>query len=186
MNPSTEEILAAIESLGTDKVIVLPNNKNIIMAAETACEMASKEARVVRTRTVPQGVNALLSLDPDGELDDVVAAMTGASETVATGEITTATRNVTLGGVQVQDGHILGLSNGEVCSAGPDLEAVVRETLENMNIDSRELLTFYYGAEIKLGAAKAMAAKAQEWHPEVEVEVVDGGQPHYFYIISAE
>jgi uncharacterized protein len=186
MNPSTEEILAAIESLGTDKVIVLPNNKNIIMAAETACEMASKEARVVRTRNVPQGVNALLSLDPDGELDEVVAAMTGASETVATGEITTATRNVTLGSVQVQDGHILGLSNGEVCSAGPDLEAVVRETLEKMDIDSRELLTFYYGAEIKLGAAKAMAAKAQEWHPEVEVEVVDGGQPHYFYIISAE
>jgi uncharacterized protein len=140
----------------------------------------------VRTRTVPQGVNALLALDPDGELDEVIEAMTEASGMVVTGEITTATRNVTLNGVAVQDGHMLGLSDGEVCSAGPDLEAVVRETLAKMGIDSRELLTFYYGAEVKARAAEAMAAKAQEWHPDVEVEVVDGGQPHYFYIISAE
>jgi DAK2 domain fusion protein YloV len=186
MNPSTEEILAAIQSLGTDKVIVLPNNKNIIMAAKSACEMSSKQCRVIRTRNVPQGVNALLSLDPDGNLDEVASAMDAASETVATGEITTATRDVTLGGVRVKEGHILGLRNGEICSAGPDMEVVIRETLDKMDVASRELLTFYYGAEVRSQEAQEMAAKAQEWYPEVEIEVVDGGQPHYFYIISAE
>jgi DAK2 domain fusion protein YloV len=186
MNPSTEEILAAVESVGTDKVVVLPNNKNIIMAAESACEMTSKQCRVIRTRNVPQGVNALLSLDPDGELDQVADAMAVASETVATGEITTATRDVMMSGVQVKDGHILGLSNGEICSAGPDMEMVIRETLDKMDVGNRELLTFYYGAEVSPQEAQEMAAKAQEWYPEVEIEVVDGGQPHYFYIISAE
>jgi DAK2 domain fusion protein YloV len=186
MNPSTEEILAAIESLDTDKIVVLPNNKNIIMAAESACEMTSKQCRVIRTRNVPQGVNALLSLDPDGDLNQVVDAMAAASETVATGEITTATRDVTLSGVQVKDGNILGLSNGEICSAGPDMERVVRETLDKMEIGSRELLTFYYGAEVNPRDAQEMAAKAQDWYPDVEIEVVDGGQPYYFYIISAE
>jgi DAK2 domain fusion protein YloV len=186
MNPSTEEILAAIESLGTDKVVVLPNNKNIIMAAESACEMTAKQCRVIPTRNVPQGVNALLSLDPDGELDQVVDAMADASDTVATGEITTATRDVTLSGVQVKDGHILGLSDGEICSAGPDIEVVVKQTLDKMDVGSRELLTLYYGAEVTSQGAQGMAAKAQQWYPEVEIEVVDGGQPHYFYIISAE
>jgi dihydroxyacetone kinase-like predicted kinase len=78
------------------------------------------------------------------------------------------------------------LSNGEVCSAGPDLETVIRETLEKMDVDSRELLTLYFGADIRAEQARGMASKAQEWYPDVEVEVVDGGQPHYFYIISAE
>jgi dihydroxyacetone kinase-like predicted kinase len=156
------------------------------MAAESACEMTSKQCRVIRTRNVPQGVNALLSLDPDGELDQVADAMAVASETVATGEITTATRDVMMSGVQVKDGHILGLSNGEICSAGPDMEMVIRETLDKMDVGNRELLTFYYGAEVSPQEAQEMAAKAQEWYPEVEIEVVDGGQPHYFYIISAE
>jgi DAK2 domain fusion protein YloV len=186
MNPSTEEILRAIEEVGTDRIIVLPNNKNIIMAAKNACELSSKQARVVPTRTVPQGVNALLMLDPDGELDDIVAGMETAAAEVATGEITTATRDVELDGVQVQVGQVLGLANGKVCCADPDICAVVRTTLTLMDIEDRELLTLYFGSDTSAQDAEEMASHIQGWHPHLEVEVVDGGQPHYFYIISAE
>ncbi len=186
MNPSTEEIFRAIEEVGTDRIIVLPNNKNIIMAAKNACELSSKEARVVPTRTVPQGVSAALMLDPDGELDDIVAEMETAAAEVATGEITTATRDVELDGVQVQLGHVLGLANGKVCCADPDICEVVKMTLERMEIEDRELLTLYYGAGMSAQDADGMANRIQGWHAHLEVEVVDGGQPHYFYIISAE
>jgi DAK2 domain fusion protein YloV len=186
MNPSTEEILKAIEEVGTDKVIVLPNNKNIIMAAKNACELSSKHARVVPTRTIPQGVNALLMLDPDGELDDIIVGMETAAAEVATGEITTATRDVELDGVQVQVGHVLGLANGKVCCADADMSTVVKETLAVMEVEDRELLTLYYGADTSAQDAEEMAGRIQGWHPHLEVEIVDGGQPHYFYIISAE
>ena len=186
MNPSTEEILAAIEEIGTDKFVVLPNNKNIIMAARNACELSSKQAMVVPTRTIPQGVSALLMLDPDGELPDVVQSMEMAVGEVATGEITTATRDVELDGVQVQVGHVLGIANGQVCHADEDIDTVLWETLSRMEIEERELLTLYFGADTHARDAEEMAERVLGWYPHVEVEVVDGGQPHYFYIISAE
>jgi DAK2 domain fusion protein YloV len=186
MNPSTEEILAAIEDIETDKIIVLPNNKNIIMAARNACDMSDKQAQVVPTRTIPQGVSALLMVDPDGDLAAVVEGMEAAAAEVATGEITTATRDVELDGVAVEVGHILGVANGKVCHADPDIDLVVQGTLDRMELEERELLTLYYGAGTTAREAEEMAAKVESWHPHVEVEVVDGGQPHYFYIISAE
>ncbi len=186
MNPSTEEILEAIEQVATDRAVVLPNNKNIIMAAMNACELCGKQARVVPTRTVPQGVSALLMLDPDGELEAVVAGMEAAAAEVATGEVTTATRDVELDGVRVQVGHILGLANGKVCCADEDMTVVVRQTLSGLEMHDRELLTLYYGEDTSAQNAQEMAEHIQQWHPHLEVEVVDGGQPHYFYIISAE
>jgi len=186
MNPSTEEILAAIDGVGTDKIIVLPNNKNIIMAARNACELSDKEARVIPTRTIPQGVSALLMLDPDGELDDVIEGMEEAIAEVSTGEITTATRDVELDGIQVQDGQILGLADGKICCADLDIDTVFQETLSKMGIKECELLTVYFGEGTTAQEAETMAEKAIGWYPHVEVEVVDGGQPHYFYIISAE
>jgi DAK2 domain fusion protein YloV len=186
MNPSTEEIYEAIEEIGTDKIVVLPNNKNIIMAARNACDLSQKQAVVVPTRTIPQGVSALLMLDPDGELSGVVDSMEMAAGEVATGEITTATRDVELDGVQVQLGHVLGIADGHVCCADADIERVLQQTLARMEIEDRELLTLYYGADTQAPDAEKMAEKVMEWHPHVEVEIVDGGQPHYFYIISAE
>ncbi len=186
MNPSTEEIVAAMEEIGTDKIIVLPNNKNIIMAAKTACELSGKQARTVPTRTVPQGVSAALALMPDGDLDAVAEAMAEAATEVATGEITTATRDVELNGVKVQNGHYLGLADGQICFAGPDVAEVIRETLDRMEVEDRELLTLYYGTDVTSQDANQTAALAQEWYPHLEVEVVHGGQPHYYYIMSAE
>lgn len=186
MNPSTEEIVAALEKVGTSRVVVLPNNKNIIMAAKTACELCDKEARTVPTRTIPQGVSAVLALDPDGNLDAVVDAMSDAAAEVATGEITTATRDVEIDGIQVQCGHYLGLADGQICCAGPEEAEVVRETLEQMAVQERELLTLYYGAETSAQDAQRVAALTERWYPHLEVEVVYGGQPHYFFIMSAE
>jgi len=114
MNPSTEEIVAAIEAVETDKIVVLPNNKNIVMAARTACKVSSKQARVVPTLNVPQGVSALLALEPDGDLDAVAEAMEAAAGEVSAGEITTATREVELKGVEVRKGDILGLADGDL------------------------------------------------------------------------
>jgi hypothetical protein len=186
MNPSTEEIVAALEKVGTSRVVVLPNNKNIIMAAKTACELCDKEARAVPTRTIPQGVSAVLALDPDGDLDAVVDAMSDAAAEVAPGEITTATRDVEVDGIQVQRGHYLGLADGQICCAGPEEAEVVRETLEQMAVQECELLTLYYGAETSAQDAERVAALTERWHPHLEVEVVYGGQPHYFFIMSAE
>jgi dihydroxyacetone kinase-like predicted kinase len=186
MNPSTEEIYQAIETIETDKIIVLPNNKNIIMAARNACKLSSKQAQVVPTRTIPQGVSALLMLDPDGELDSVIAGMETAASEVATGEITTATRDVELDGVQVEAGHILGIANGKICYAGLDISTVIRATLDKMEIEDRELLTLYCGEDTTSQEAEEVAEKVQQWHPDLEIEIVDGGQPHYFYIMSAE
>jgi len=186
MNPSTEEIIAAMETVDTDKIIVLPNNKNIIMAAKTACELGGKQARVAPTRTIPQGVSALLALDPDGELDVVVEEMNKAAAEVVTGEITIATRDVELNGVRVQNGHLLGLADGHICCAGPDVNAIVKETLEEMAVQERELLTLYYGADTIAQEAEGMAGMIQQWYPHLETEVIYGGQPHYFYIMSAE
>ena len=186
MNPSTEEIVAAIESVGTDKIIVLPNNKNIIMAARSACELCGKKALTVPTRTIPQGVSALLALDPDGDLDEVVAAMTAAAAEVLSGEITLATRDVELDGVRIESGNVLGLADGRVCSAGADIQEVIRETLEKMGIEDRELLTLYFGSDTAQADADAIAGLIQDWYPDLEVELVYGGQPHYYYIISVE
>jgi DAK2 domain fusion protein YloV len=186
MNPSTEEIVAAIEALETDKVVVLPNNKNIVMAARTACEMCSKQARVVPTLNVPQGVSALLVLEPDGDLDAVSEAMEAAAGEVSAGEITTATRQVELKGVKVRKGDILGLADGKIWCSGPEVAPVVKETLEGMGARDRELLTLYYGVDTTAQEAGDMADRIQEWYPHVEIEVIYGGQPHYFYIMSAE
>jgi hypothetical protein len=156
------------------------------MAARNACELSEKEARVVPTRTIPQGVSALLVLDPDGELDSMVEGMEAAAGEVVTGEITTATRDVELEGVQVQVGHILGLADGKICHAGPDIDTVVKATLEKMAVQERELLTLYFGADTTAQSAEEMAEVIQQWHPHLEVEVVNGGQPHYYFIMSAE
>ncbi|MBN1314672.1 MAG: DAK2 domain-containing protein [Anaerolineales bacterium] len=186
MNPSTEQIVEAIKSLKTDHVIVLPNNKNIIMAAKSACEICGKNAFTVPTRTIPEGVSALLVLDPDKKIEQVVEEMEEAAREVMSGEITIATRDVEMNGIKVENGHYLGIADKNISSAGPDLVTVVNETLEKMQVGDRELLTIYYGADVSQKNANAMAETIQDWYPDLDVEVVYGGQPYYYYIISAE
>ncbi|MBN1427207.1 MAG: DAK2 domain-containing protein [Anaerolineae bacterium] len=187
MNPSTEEITEAINSLPTDKIIILPNNKNIMLAAQQATQLVNnKQVHVVPTTTIPQGVAALLVLDPQGNIEEVVAAMKSASTTVETGEVTTATRNVTLDGVKVKKGQIIGLHNDVLRVAGNTITEVVGDLLEEMGAGDLELITLYYGSDVTLRDAQALADHLARQYPDHDVEVREGGQPHYFYIISAE
>ncbi|WP_420640627.1 DAK2 domain-containing protein [Candidatus Leptofilum sp.] len=185
-NPSIEELFQAIQDVPTDKVIILPNNKNIILAAEAARDLSPKNVMVVPTKTAPQGLSAMLGLNPDGELEAVTTAMTEASEEVATGEITRATRTVTLDGVEVNEGEFIGLVDGRLCTSGPELAGVLTAVLTAMEMEDRELLSLYYGQDISEAEASELAEQIEAQYEDVEIELLPGGQPYYFYILGAE
>ncbi len=187
MNPSTKDFLEAIEALPTDQVVVLPNNKNIFMSAEQAAQQANgKQVRVVATRTIPQGIAALLALTPHGEFDATVSSMEDAFSLVETGEITTATRTARIDGVDVKEGQVIGLHNDKLTVAGDDVPSVMFELLDGMGADDLELITLYYGADVQAEDAEALSEQVQAAYPDHEIELRVGGQAHYYYIISAE
>lgn len=190
MNPSTEEFVQAVDSLPTDKFIILPNNKNVILAAEQAAQLASERGDrrvvVIPTRTVPQGITAMLNFVHDGELDSVAGAMQHARDSVITGEVTTATRSVELDGVSVQSGQVIGLVDGKLTVSGDSLPDVVLRVLEQMTEQEREVVTLYYGDHITKDEATQLADSLRERFSDLEFDVIYGGQPHYHYILSAE
>jgi len=186
MNPSTQDLLEAIERLPAEQVILLPNNSNVILAAEQARALSEKPAAVIPSRSLPEGIAALLAINYQADFEDNVAAMTSAMEDVETGEVTTATRSATINGVEVADGQIIGLHNGELKVTGHTVEEVVQALLQKMDSDQREIITLYYGELVGEDEAEALAALLQQNWPDQEIEVVAGGQPHYHYILSAE
>lgn len=187
MNPSTEDFVQAVNALPTDKIVLLPNNKNILMSAKAAAEMADgKDVRVIPTTTIPQGISALLALEPEGEMDGIVDAMQSASRMVETGEVTTATRTVTLNGVRVKEGQIIGLHNDVLRVAGNDVNTVVVNLLEEMGVRDLELISVYYGTDVKTGEAQTLVEHLSDLYPNHEIELQRGGQAHYYYILSAE
>ncbi len=186
MNPSTEELLQAIESLPCNQVIVLPNNGNIVMAARQAAELSGKEVRVVATDTVPQGIAALVAFNYEADLDTNVQAMEEAAAAIQTGEVTWAVRDAQLNGVQVREGQFIGLHNGVLAVAGEEEATVVLELLQRMGAEELELITVYYGQDVSQAEAEEMASRIREHYPQQELELVYGGQPYYRYILSAE
>jgi fatty acid kinase len=186
MNPSTQDILTAVDALPTDRVIILPNNKNIVLAAQQASGLTAKSLAVVPTTSVPQGIAALLALDPDGDLGAVSEAMGQAVGEVKTIEMTVATRTVELDGVHVQEGQVIGLLNGRLAVSGDDLEAVLLEVLEKADALHAELISLYYGAGLTAIQANTIGDRVRQKWPRVEVEIVRGGQPHYQFIASLE
>ncbi len=186
MNPSTEELLKAIENLGLEKAIILPNNENVILTARQAAELSSKEVRVVPTKTIPQGICALLAFDPKGDLEANVKAMEKAAGEIRTGEVTKATRTVQVNGVQVERGEVIGFLDGKLIAAGPDLNEVVCEIVRHMVNAPCELITLYYGEEVSRDQAENLASELRQRYPDLDVELIEGGQPYYHYILSAE
>lgn len=186
MNPSTQDILATFEDLPTNKVVILPNNKNIIMAAEAVREISVKDVRVVTSRTIPQGLAAMMRLAPDGDLDKVVEEMRAAMDDVESGEVTTATRDVEIDGVKVKKGQIIALHNGKLVYSTDDLLDACLGLLEKMGTEEYELITLFYGSDIEKGEADKVAEAIAKANPEQEVEVQAGGQPHYQFIFSVE
>lgn len=186
MNPSTQELLAAFENLPTDKVIILPNNKNIILAAQQAKEVTVKQVEVIPSRTVPQGLSAMMMYNPEESLEALAQRMKEALGLVVTGEITTATRTVEIDGVTVQAGQVIGLLDGQLVLATASLEKACRDLLEKATVEDYELVTFYYGADLPATTANQIVDQLREIFPEQEFEVIEGGQPHYQFIIAIE
>lgn len=186
MNPSTEQLLQAIRDAPAGDVIILPNNSNIILAAQQAQALSDKRVRVIPSKTVPQGVSALLAYNYNADLDDNARAMERSIEEVATAEITTAVRDVSVNGLSVHKGHIIGLIDGELEVVGEDMNTVVDRVLERMCTDETEIITLYYGEQATAESTEALAERLASHYPDVEIEVIEGGQPHYHYIVSAE
>jgi uncharacterized protein len=186
MNPSTQDILNSFENLPTDKVIILPNNKNIILAANQAKEVTVKQVAVVPTRTVPQGLTAMLSLIPDGDLKTVAEKMMKVIENVKTGEITIATRTVEIDGVKVKDGQVIALLDGKLVVSAESVEQGVMDLLEKANVAKHELVTLFYGEGVSHGEANRIKDVIGEKYSNLEIEVQEGGQPHYQFLISIE
>jgi DAK2 domain fusion protein YloV len=187
MNPSTEDLLQAIRRINTDKIILLPNNRNVILTAEQAANMMTdRRVVVIATRTAPQGIAAMLGFSAEGDLDKVVEKMKGNSQNVVTGEVTTATRSIELDGLNVENGQIIGLIDGKLTVAGHDIPGVLRDMLTQMTIQDREIVTLYYGDTVREVDAEALAQELGVDYPAQEFEVLYGGQPYYPYILSAE
>jgi DAK2 domain fusion protein YloV len=187
MNPSTRDILDAINACGSDQVVVLPNDKNIILAAEQAVGMTGKQARVVKSRSVPQGLAALLAANPEEGLEENAPAMEEALSRIRTIEITLAARSTTIGGVKVEAGQVIAIVDDELKLAAESPDDAAVEALKGLaGGDGTSLVTLYYGADTTQGQADALAGRLREAITGHEVEVVYGGQPHYQYIISLE
>ncbi|MGC8878819.1 MAG: DAK2 domain-containing protein [Anaerolineae bacterium] len=186
MNPSIQEILSAIEATRADRVLVLPNNTNVIAAAEQACQLSSKQALVVPTRSIPQGIAALLDFNHQADLEANWMRMTRSASTVQTIEITRAVRSSQANGMKVARGDIIGLLDEALVASGTDTTVVTLQALEQALVAERNIVTIYFGQDVDLAAATELAEAIQARYPHLSVETHSGGQPHYYYIISLE
>lgn len=186
MNPSTQDIIASFENLPTEHIVILPNNKNIVMAAEAASKLTVKHVKVIKSRTVPQGLAAMMRLIPDGDYDQVCADMESAMNDVETGEITTATRTVQIDGVEVKDGEIIALLNGKLVVSASSLEEGCLGLMEKIDMEEYEIMTLFYGNNVSKEQVNNVVAKLEDKYPDHEVEIQEGGQPHYQFIFSIE
>lgn len=187
MNPSTAELAEAIESLPQQEVIVLPNNSNILMAARQAQEIVDKTVSIIPSRTIPQGVAAILAMNFEQDLERNTKAMTRAISTVRTIEITTAVRDATVDDTAVKIGQTIGLLDDKLIAAGDDQLAVVDQMLEALDMAEYELVTIYLGEDVDAARGQALAERIQARYDHLEtVDVQSGGQPFYDFILAIE
>lgn len=186
MNPSTQELLEAIEGLPAEKVIVLPNNPNILMAAQQAQRMSDKKVVVIPTSTIPQGISALLAFNYQSDMKTNVDLMERAAAQIQTVEITNAVRSVKINGLNIQEGHFIGLLNGELIEAGDELATVTQAVLLRIDMERYEVITVYWGEAVSEEQAQELASWISSRYRDKDVELIKGQQPYYDYIISAE
>lgn len=186
MNPSTEELLQAVDGLPCNQVIVLPNNSNVVMASRQAAALSGKDVRVVPTETVPQGIAALVAFNYEADLDTNAAAMEEAAASIQTAEVTWAVRDVVLNGIEVGEGQVIGLLNGVLEVAGEDEGEIIDTLVRRVRAEEMELITIYYGEDVSVDEAESLAERLGHEYPDQEIELISGGQPYYRYILSAE
>jgi dihydroxyacetone kinase-like predicted kinase len=186
MNPSTKDLLQAVEAVPSEKVIILPNNKNIVLTAEQVHSLTPKTIEVVPTKTIPQGVAALLAFDYEADLETNAQSMNSARSAVKSVEVTRAIRSTRLGGLDIKKKQAIGFLDGDLVAVADKTGEVLTEALARVNLDEAEVVTIYYGADTQQTEAEQVAAAIRERYPQLQVEVVQGGQPYYNYIASIE
>ena len=186
MNPSTQDILEAVNKVPAETVYVLPNNKNIIMAAEQVDALTPKKVIVIPSKTVPQGVTAMLSFNPEGSEEENTEALTEALGTVETMQITYAARNSDFDGYDIHEGDYLALYGSQLFGTSQDIKVLLKSLAQKINDDGKEYVTIYYGADVKEKHAQKAADLFAEICPNADVNLLNGGQPVYYYLISAE
>lgn len=186
MNPSTRDILQAVESVASDKVIILPNNKNIVLTAEQVHTLTEKDVEIVATETIPQGVAALLALDYEADLETNASIMRQAIPLVNTVEVTRAVRSTQINNIKIKKKQAIGLLDGELAAVGNNPTEVLHETLSKLDVSGKEIVTIYFGADTDQAEAERASIILRTEYPQLQVEVVRGGQTHYNYIVSIE
>jgi len=186
MNPSTKDLLKAAESVMSDKVVILPNNKNIVLTANQVQSLTNKTIKVVPTKTVPEGVAALLAFDYEADLETNTKLMEEAKSAVRSIEVTRAVRSTRLNRQKIKKNQAMGLLNGDLLAVGITPAGVLNETLAKLDLDEAEVITIYYGAGTELAEAEQVSLTICQQYSQLQVEVVKGGQPHYNYIVSVE
>jgi dihydroxyacetone kinase-like predicted kinase len=186
MNPSTKEILQAVEKISAEKVIILPNNKNIIATAEQVNLLTEKKIEVVPTRMIPQGVAALLAFDYEADIQTNAEIMSKTLSSVRSIEITCAVRSTKVNGMQIKKKQPMGLLDGELVAVGNSFEDVIDQIMERLELDKAEVVTIYYGADVYAADAEQIGSSIRDNYSHLQIELVWGGQSHYHYIISIE
>ena len=186
MNPSTQDFMEIIDNTDADNYIILPNNKNIILAAKQTCDISKKNVAVVETKNIPQAISAMLGFDPEMSLDENVEAMSENMETVKVGQVTFAVRDTSVNGSTIKEGDIIGIVGSDIVACENNTFTAVMDIAEKLVDDETSILSLYYGSDVTETDAAVMENKLKKKYPDVDVEVFSGGQPLYYYIISAE
>lgn len=187
MNPSTEDVLNAIEEVNADNIFILPNNKNIILAANQAASLIEeKNVFVIPTKTVPQGITALINFMPESSAEENAQRMTEELANVKSGQVTYAVRDTLIDDKSIKQGDYMGIGDSGILSVGKDMETVTKNMVAEMADEDSAIISVYYGEEVEEAAAQKLGAELEEQYPECEVEVHFGGQPIYYYVISVE
>ena len=187
MNPSTEDILNAIDQVNADTVFILPNNKNIILAANQAKSLVEdKEIIVIPTKTVPQGITAIINFMPDADAKTNEEAMLEEIKNVKTGQMTYAVRDTHIDDKEIHEGDIMGIGDSGILAVGKDLEETTKELIANLVDEDSELISIYYGEEVSEEEAEKFAGEIEELYPDVDVDIQFGGQPIYYYVLAVE
>ena len=186
MNPSVDDLLCAVNQTPAQCVFILPNNGNVIFAANQAAELSKKDVRVIPTKNVAMGIAAAIAFQNDLDPDENARRMDEASQHVKTGMVTYAIRDSEYNGIEIRQGDIIGLHNGKIEFSGSSISEVVMEMMKNIITDEDELVTVYYGADVKEEDAKEIAESIEKEYDFCDVEYHSGGQPLYYYLISVE
>ncbi len=186
MNPSTEDILAAVNNINADNIIVLPNNSNIILAATQAKEISDKKIHVIPSKSIPQGISAMLAFKEENDVEKNIKSMTEAIKEVKTGQVTYAVRDTVYNDMEIKKDEIIALFDGEIVNHGNNPESQAIELIQKMVDEDSFLITLFYGDKVDKSDAESLKAKIEEVAEECDIEIIYGGQPLYYYIISVE